>query len=444
MRKAVEAAIRFENVSKRFILRRVRTRSFKESLVGLPRSNERRQREEFWALKDVSFVVKPGETLALIGANGAGKSTALKLISRILEPTSGRVEVSGRMGALLQLGAGFHGDLTGRENVYLNGSILGLSRAEVRRKIDAIIAFSELERFIDVPVKHYSSGMYVRLGFSVAVHTDPEILLVDEVLAVGDQNFQHKCLERIMEMRRKGVTLCFVSHSLAAVSRLCTRAVWLDEGKVQLMGNVEDVIGAYRRHAADDEEARLAAEVPHEETRPEDGPEGEETAGDSGEVAETEEAKRQWGRGDVTVVDVSFLDAGGREQHVFRVGEPWVVRLRYRAQHQVKQPVFGLAIYRSDGLHVCGPNTHFADLDIPCVEDTGEVFYRVDHLPLMEGSYYVSVAVVNRSDTVMYDYHDRLHTFKVRQVEEGERYGLVSLRGTWEWRCGEDAGTADG
>ncbi|RLC75531.1 MAG: ABC transporter ATP-binding protein, partial [Chloroflexi bacterium] len=199
-------AIRFENVSKKFNLHHERKRSFQELALGLFR-RDNGSREEFWALRDVDFNVEQGETVGLIGPNGAGKSTALKLVSRIIEPTSGRIKVNGRVGALLELGAGFHPDLTGRENIYLNGSILGLGRAEIERKLDDIIAFAELERFIDVPVKHYSSGMYVRLGFSVAVHTDPEVLLVDEVLAVGDAAFQRKCLERIDRMRSEGVTV---------------------------------------------------------------------------------------------------------------------------------------------------------------------------------------------------------------------------------------------
>jgi lipopolysaccharide transport system ATP-binding protein len=361
--------------------------------------------------------VEQGETLGLIGPNGAGKSTALKLISRIIEPTSGQIKVNGRVGALLELGAGFHPDLTGRENIYLNGSILGLSRAQIRRKLDAIIAFAELERFIDVPVKHYSSGMYVRLGFSVAVHTDPEVLLVDEVLAVGDQNFSHKCLERIMEMQRQGITICFVSHGLGEVRRLCSRAVWLDDGMVQAAGDVEDTITAYLRHAAAEEEARITAPSPEPE-----------------EVEEVEpEVKQRWGTGDVEILAVSFLNADGEERHVFRVGEPWVARLHYRAHGRIENPVFGLAIHRNDGLHVCGPNTHFAGLDIPFIEGEGDVLYRVAHLPLMEGSYLVSVAAHNQADTVTYDFHDRLYTFTVRQVGRGERYGLVRMGGEWEW-----------
>ena len=423
----MEAAIRLENVSKRFTIRREQSRSFRELLFNLPQRKGYGRREQFWALRDVSLAVKPGETVGLIGPNGAGKSTALKLISRIIQPTSGRVAVDGRVGALLELGAGFHADLTGRENVYLNGSLLGLGRSKIQRKLDDIVAFAELERFIDAPVKHYSSGMYVRLGFSVAVHTEPEVLLIDEVLAVGDQNFQHKCIERILEMQRHGITICFVSHSLGAVRQICSRAIWLDDGTVRAAGDVEDAIAAYLRHAAGEEETRIAAAESREEVS-QDGP-------SPGEVGETETARREWGTGDVEILNVSFLDGSGREQRVFRVGEPWVVKLHYRALSRIERPVFGLAVHRSDGLHVCGPNTHFAGLDIPYVEGEGDVFYRVDRLPLMEGSYLVSASAHNRADTVMYDFHDRSHPFRVRQVGRGERYGLVSLRGDWEWNA---------
>ncbi|NLF01395.1 MAG: ABC transporter ATP-binding protein, partial [Anaerolineales bacterium] len=348
----------------------------------------------------------------------------LKLISRIIAPTSGRVQINGRIGALLELGAGFHPDLTGRENVYLNGSILGLGRAQIRRKLDEIVGFAELERFVDVPVKHYSSGMYVRLGFSVAVHTDPEVLLVDEVLAVGDQNFQHKCYERIMEMQREGVTICLVSHGLDTVRQVCSRAVWLEEGTVKAAGTVEDTISAYLRHAAAEEEARLAAAAAEEEARQETTPAEEEPKA---------APQRRWGTGDVEIIELTFHDATGAERHVFRVGEPWTMRMRYRARQRIEGPVFGMAIHRNDGVHVCGPNTQFAGLDIPTIEGEGCVSYQIGQLPLMEGTYLVSAAVHNQADTVMYDYHDRLYTFRVRRVETGERYGVVSLGGEWTW-----------
>jgi len=406
------SAITLDRVSKKFALRRDRPRSFQEMFLSLVKRNGHNTPEEFWALRNVSLSVEDGETVGFIGPNGAGKSTLLKLISRIIEPTTGSVTVNDRVGALLELGAGFHPDLTGRENIYLNGAILGLERRQIDQRLDDIVAFAELERFIDVPVRHYSSGMYVRLGFSVAVHTDPRILLVDEVLAVGDQNFQHKCLERIMEMQQQGLTICFVSHDLGSVQRLCSRAVWLEDGVVQEAGAVADTISSYLRHMAMQEEAELEPAT----DRP-------------------SRTLHRWGSGQARVVSVTFLGGDGMERNVFHVGEPWAVRLHYHAPERVHQPVFGIAVHRMDGVHVCGPNTTFSGLHIPFIEGEGEVLYRVDALPLMEGTYLLSVAVHNRADTVMYDYHDRLYAFRVRQVGTGERYGLVTMSGVWDWEA---------
>ncbi len=397
----MSVAISFANVSKRFILHHERARSFQELALGLLRRNNR-SREEFWALRDVSFVVEHGETVGIIGPNGAGKSTVLKLISRIIEPTSGRIAVNGRVGALLELGAGFHPDLTGRENIYLNGSILGLSRAEIRRRLDDIIGFAELERFIDVPVKHYSSGMYVRLGFSVAVHTDPEILLVDEVLAVGDAAFQRKCLERINELRRVGVTVLFVSHSAEAVRTLCTRALWLENGRLVADDVPEAVVLRYLERSR---EGTATSQPGYEE--------------------------RRWGTGKIRITGVRLLDEQGQERQQFRTGEPLTVEIRYYASERVERPVFGLAIHRSDGIHITGPNTQFAGLEIPYVEGEGTVLYTVPALPLLEGLYFVSVSAHNWEDTEIYDYHDRLYL--CRTLPATEKYGLVTIQGTWKW-----------
>jgi len=424
----LSTAIRLENVSKRFTLHQRRAQSFQDLVVGMfQRDNktlvgpESEPDGDFWALRDVSFSVEEGETVGVIGPNGAGKSTLLKLISRIIEPTSGEIEVNGRVGALLELGAGFHTDLTGRENIYLNGSILGLSRAEIETRMDEIIAFAELERFIDMPVKHYSSGMHMRLGFSVAVHTDPKILLVDEVLAVGDENFQHKCLDRIMDLRREGITICFVSHGLGQVRRLCSRAIWLDHGTIQAEGGVDDAVSAYLRHAATEEESMMGK------------------PGTLGRRATSRQRASAAGSGDaredkrLEIMDVSFLDGTGDERQVFRVGEPWVVRLRYRALDRMERPVFGITVHRNDGLRVCDSNTLSAGLSIPSVEGDGDIFYRITQLPLMEGTYFLSASVQSSADAIVYDKHDRLHTFKVRQVGRGERYGLISLGGRWDW-----------
>ena len=427
--KSLETVIRFDDVSKKFILRREHTRSFQELVMGLFRRRSRvyeHENGEFWALRDASFTVSQGESVGLIGPNGAGKSTALKLMTRIIEPTTGRIEVNGRVGGLLELGAGFHPDLTGRENVFLNGSILGLNRTQIRQKLHAIIAFAELERFIDIPVKHYSSGMYVRLGFSVAVHTDPEVLLIDEVLAVGDQNFQHKCLDRILEMKQRGVTICFVSHGLGSVRQLCSRAVWLNDGVIRADGNVEDTIAAYLNHAADEEEARMMAAVLQKDKASRTKP--------FASVDLSQEAKSERGGGieNVDITGVSLLDATGNEQRVFRVGEPWTVRVRYQAHRRVENPVFGLSIHRNDGLRVCESTTLSTGLDIPFVEGEGDVVYRVPHLPLMESSYVLSVFSRDYSDAVEHDAPDHSCVFKVRRVD-GEQYGLVNLGGKWEW-----------
>lgn len=400
----MSSAIRFEHVSKKFNLHRERARSFQELALSLFRRTNS-SREEFWALQDTSFTLEQGETVGLVGPNGAGKSTALKLISRIIEPTSGRIEVNGRVGALLELGAGFHPDLSGRENVYLNGSILGLSRAQIRQKMDGIVAFAELERFIDAPVKHYSSGMYVRLGFSVAVHTEPEILLVDEVLAVGDASFQRKCLDRIDEMRAEGVTVLFVSHNAEMVRAICSRAIWLDDGQLIADGSADSVVARYLTHSWDSEEGKLKPRT---------------------------RSNQRWGSGEVQIVGVRILDGDGREKQQFKVGEPLTVEMHYRAEKRVESPVFGLAVHRFDGVHVTGPNTQFAGYEIPQIEGEGVIQYTIHSLPLLEGAYSFSVAVHNLSSTQMFDYHARLYPFRVLP-SEGEQYGIVTFRGEWAW-----------
>ncbi|MGQ9503164.1 MAG: ABC transporter ATP-binding protein, partial [Anaerolineae bacterium] len=356
----MSTAIRFDHVSRRFVLHHHRVRSFQELVIRLLHGQGNGRREVFWALSDVSFEVKRGEMVALVGPNGAGKSTVLKLISRIIDPTSGRIVVNGRVGALLELGTGFHPDLTGRENIFLNGAILGLRREEINRRLDDIIAFAEMERFIDVPVKHYSSGMYVRLGFSVAVHTEPDILLVDEVLAVGDAAFQRRCLERIDQMRANGTTIMFVSHDLNAVRRLCQRAIWLERGCLVADGAPEAVVGEYATHSY---------------------------------VASAAAARREacrYGTGEVTIEEVRFLDGEGRLRDFFSTGESLIIEMRYQAHKVIERPVFGIAIHRSDGVHVTGPNTQFAQYEIPVIHGEGVVRYTIPFLPLLEGTYYVS------------------------------------------------------
>ncbi len=415
-----QIAIRLEDVSKQYTLRRQRPRSFQELFLSW-RQYRRRKPEKFWVLKDLSLDVAKGETVGIVGPNGAGKSTILKLIARIIVPTQGRVAVSGRVSSLLELGAGFHPDLTGRENVFLYGSLLGLSRDTMRQRFEDIVAFSELEPFIDVPVKTYSSGMYLRLAFSVAIHVDPDVLLVDEILAVGDQAFQAKCLERITALQSKGVTILFVSHSLDTLRRLCSRAIWMEQGQLRVEGPADLVVRRYLDAVMQQQSMRLAE---RNLRMTGDGCGGRE------ETRKLEQAGR-WGSGEIQITQLRVLDSAGQERYAFFTDEELTVKISYRAATPVEKPVFGLAVHRADGLHITGPNTQFGNLEIPMVQGEGVVEYIVPRLPLLPGRYQISVAVHNEADTRMFDYHDRLYSFSVDPGGTEERYGLVCLGGQW-------------
>ncbi len=402
--------IELVDVSKRFVIHHERHRSFQEMMVNVFRSN--RSREEFWAVRDVSFRVEQGEMLGIIGQNGSGKSTILKLITRILEPTSGTVSVAGRLAALLELGAGFHPDLTGRENIHLNGSILGLSKKTIDRKLDDIVSFAELERFIDTPIKHYSSGMYMRLAFSIAINVDPEVLLIDEILAVGDEVFQRKCLERIGGFRGECLAIVFVSHDLATVRNLCDRAIWLENGCIKAQGDSNEVVDGYLTDANKRERERAQTQ---------DAP------------AEDGRAVNQWGTREVEITGVEFLDARDERRKVFETGEQLIARISYRAAKRVDTPVFGVAIFRDEGvhhLHVNGPNTRTCDFPIEYVEGEGYIDYVIPSLPLLAGAYRFSAAVYDFSCTHPYDHHDRMYTFKV-QPSVKERLGVFHIPCTW-------------
>lgn len=411
-RKADQPLLDVRNVSKRFRLYTEQQRSFQEIFVNFFRRIPGNSAKEFWALRDVSFQVMPGESLGVIGPNGSGKSTLLKLLAGILEPTTGEIIVNGRISALLELGAGFHPDLTGRENIFLNGTLYGLSRQEMQRQVESIIEFSELREFIDMPIKHYSSGMYVRLGFAVAIHTEPDLLLVDEVLAVGDANFQHKCMDAIQRYRQRGGTLLLVSHDLGSIESICDRAIWYEHGQVQATGHPTDIVMQYLNHVAAKEEAVRSV------------------AGKGRSVDQLAEGQR-WGTGRVQITDVRLCDADGIERSIFVTGAPMQIHLRYRADERIQDPIFGIALHHHNGTWVAGPNTDFGNLAIPEVNGEGEVIYHIPSLPLLAGGYSISAAAVNRSDTEMYDYHDRAYQFRVHTGNTRERYGVVTLGGQW-------------
>lgn len=408
----MSAVIEFEDVSKRFMLQRDRPVTIRERLAGLFRPGK--AADEFWALRNVSFSVARGESFGLIGHNGAGKSTALKLMTRILEPTSGRVRLRGRVAALLELGSGFHPELSGRDNVFLYGSLMGLNQREMAARLEEIVAFADMADFLDLQVKYYSSGMYTRLAFAVATAVDPDILITDEVLAVGDEAFQRKCMDRILTFRHMGKTIIFVSHALDTVRTLCDRAVWLDHGAVRALGATGEVIDAYLAEVNRRErEALMQQEVL------------------------TADPNRRFGTRDVEITGVELCDASGVARVVAYTGAPLTIRIRYHAHRTILRPVFGLAIHHESGILLAGPNTLFAGLDIPAVQGEGTVEMRIAALPLLAGRYLLSAAVYDDTMLHAYDHHDRLYRLTVHTEGGSERFGAFALGGVWSWHAAE-------
>jgi ABC-type polysaccharide/polyol phosphate transport system ATPase subunit len=365
--------------------------------------------QTFTALDGVSFEVKKGSTFGVIGENGSGKSTLLKLLAGITKPTSGRLSVNGRISALIELGAGFHPEISGRENVAINGIMLGLSRQEVAERFDEIVEFAELRPFIDAPVKTYSSGMYMRLGFAVAIHVNPDVLLIDEVLAVGDEGFTRKCLDKIGEFRRHGHTIVIVSHSLHLVERMCDDVLWLRHGKTVEQGDPKRAVDAYLIYVAGGEEALLAREHGQAPSNPD--------AGEAPLQADPAQPQRyqegRWGSREVELVEVSLRDSADRERHVYVPGEPLTIVMKVRAAKAVDDFVFGVGFFTADGVSVYGTNTHIEDFTAQTLDGEAEVRFRIDPLSLVEGTYLVDVAA-HRKDGTPYDYHRGLYSFRVK------------------------------
>jgi lipopolysaccharide transport system ATP-binding protein len=417
----MSAVIEFENVSKKFTLHREQRRSLQERVAGALRQRE--NGEVFWALRDVSFRVEPGQSLGLVGHNGAGKSTILKLMTRILEPSSGIVRTHGRIAALLELGSGFHPELSGRENVFLYGSLMGFGRREMQKKLDGIVNFADIGPFVDTEIKHYSSGMYTRLAFAVATAVDPDILITDEVLAVGDEAFQRKCMERIYGFRRAGKTIIFVSHALDVVRSLCDAAVWLDHGEVQAAGPAGQVIDAYLADVNRDEAKRLAAE--------------RSKAEDQGvPLVALEETPFRRGTRELEITRVQLLGADGNERSVFHTHESLTIRMHYCARYPLEGPVVGVGIYHESGMWLSGPNTAFANFPIGRVTGCGYFDYTIPDLLLLNGRYQVTVAAVDSTMLHVYDMHDRLYKLTVQSDHIDDKYGMIAMPGAWHWKTG--------
>jgi ABC-type polysaccharide/polyol phosphate transport system ATPase subunit len=384
--------------------------------------------ETFTAVKGVSFDVPGGSTFGVVGRNGSGKSTMLKLVAGISKPTTGTVRVQGRVSALIELGAGFHPEISGRENVFINGIMLGLSKREVARRFDEIVDFAELKEFIDAPVKTYSSGMYMRLGFAVAIHVDPDVLLVDEVLAVGDESFTHKCLDKFAEFKRRGKTILLVTHSLNLVERFCDEALWLDSGVVRAQGDPRRVVDTYITDVEKSEEIHLAAEDAR--TQQTVAAAAETTDVPSGPPNMFEAVEGRWGSREIEIVEVTIASAEAAPGHVFQSGEPLSVTLSVRAKEPLSDVVFGVGIFNVEGVCCYGTNTDIEGLRPAPFTGEARVTFAVESVDLVEGTYKVDVAV-HRKDGYPYDYHRLLYTFRVKSRTHD--VGIYRPRHSWQF-----------
>lgn len=403
------AAIRVEDVSKRFRLAHNRADFLKEA-VG---RRERTEFTEFWALKGVSFEVEEGSMYGIIGHNGSGKSTMLRLLSNIYRPTGGKIWTKGRISALLELGTGFHPQLSGRENIYLNASILGIPQKVINRRVDDIIAFADIGEFIDSPVKIYSSGMKVRLGFSVAVHVEPEILLLDEVVAVGDERFKRRCFEHVYELRQQGVTIVLVTHSLGQVQSLCDRALWLERGEAREEGVAIDVAHSYLN------QVNLAeAEAGF--------------AGDLGDMDLAFEGRgERKGTGEITIESVTFVNAHRKVTPFANSGRPLVVRIAYKAKQPIKNPTFMLRFHTDGGTMITAPNSRRGRLHTGVMEGEGHVFYKIPRMHLTPGTYHITAGVYDENNLHVFDQREREFELRVQPGNANDVEGYLDLGGQW-------------
>ncbi len=407
--------IKFDNVSKKYklyskgglflrdrlthALRRMNPFNHRSANNGKPSPEMLHPLErDFWALKNVSFEIKQGESVGFIGRNGAGKSTILKLLAGVTKCSSGEVAVNGRAAALIEVGAGFHPELTGRENIFLNASILGMKKVEINKAFDSIVSFAELEDFIDTPVKHYSSGMYVRLGFSIAAHTNPDIFLIDEVLAVGDEAFQKKCLDTLAAHKAAGKTMILVSHNLPKIEEVCDRCIYIDHGEVRHDGLPVMAIERYK------------SDLWRKEPNP-------------------QESGKSLGV-DVEIVDMNFLDGMSNEISSLSTGDDLNIEIRYRAHRRIERPAFGVFIHNSGNLFITGVNNRTSSFTVDAIEGDGAIFCRIPNFPLNPGTYKFTAIIADRESERIYDRHDLRYQLQVKS-KDPRPHGLIRVQGEW-------------
>lgn len=408
-----ENAIEVRNVTKSYKVYYDKGSQLKERLLFRNRNRYENRR----VLDDISFEVKKGEAIGLIGHNGCGKSTTLKLLTKIIYPDSGTISMRGRVSSLIELGAGFHSDMSGRENIYTNAAIFGLSRKEINERIDDIIAFSELEEYIDNPVRTYSSGMYMRLAFSVAINVDADILLIDEILAVGDVAFQAKCFNRLRDIKANGTTIVIVSHSLSQIEQICDRSIWIHEGYIKEDGLPRIVDSHYLEYMSE-----KAAEK--EENRTEHEPDEAKSAG------ETKQDEKRWGSGEATIEKVTILDRNGLEKNKFSNKENISLRIDYKTKKNISDAVIGIAIYREDQTYIYGTNTLIDYSEPTKLNEEGTIWLNIDNMPLVAGSYTLDLAI-HRPDGFNYDFIREI--CRITIINKLNEAGIVSVSHEWKF-----------
>lgn len=421
-------AIEVHNLKKMFKVYYDKGNQLKERILFWKRNKY----EERWVLNGIDFEVKKGEAVALIGHNGCGKSTTLKLLTKIIYPDYGTIEMKGRVSSLIELGAGFHPDMSGRENIYINAAIFGLTKKEIDERVDDIIRFSELEEYIDNPVRTYSSGMYMRLAFSVAINVDADILLIDEILAVGDAGFQTKCFNKMKEIKATGTTIVLVSHSMGQVEQICDRSIWIHEGKIMKEGKPRDVDPEYLDYMGEQRQkiAEREEEEKQEEKKQEEQKQGEKRAEEKkiGEKKAEEKKKLRWGNGFARITGVHMNRESKRDAVSFKTGEKVEIVLEYEVNKIVEDAVFGIGIFRVDGLQCYGTNTRIEQLEKFDLKTNGMVKITINDFELLPGNYTLDVAIECEVG-IPVDYYKEAYRFEM-QSTIGD-VGVTRLNHNW-------------
>ncbi len=428
-----ENAIEVKDVVKKFKIYFDKGHTLKEKTLF----RGRRKYEERKVLNGISFEVKKGEAVGLIGSNGCGKSTTLKLLTKIMYPDSGQIEMCGRVSSLIELGAGFHPDMSGRENIYINASIFGLSKKEIDSRMEDIIAFSGLRDYLDNPVRTYSSGMYMRLAFSVAINVDADILLIDEILAVGDANFQAKCFDKLREIQFHGTTIVLVAHDTSAIEGFCSKAIWINKGKIAEQGKAGEVVDAYlafmngkkieELHKMEELHEHKIKELHKEEKRKKDRKEIKQKEAKTNETEDT----NHFGRMDIEIDRAEMINENGEAATIFQTGEYLKINIYYKVNKPLTEYVFGVGIYNLNGETLYGNNTQLDHIRIPHTNNEGCVIFHLKNLPLLSGKYILNVGIVDTDGTPL-DFYRNYCTFDV--VSKDRSTGYFSIEHSWETR----------